>query len=246
MYDTFHSNDPNEGQYFTSSASDHHAFRTKHRNLWDLMISRSALPAYVASFRGVSKLSEVDDLVYWRTYGREGAGCAIALPVSFIPAEAPLHKVQYGPSDVESTLTHLSNVFDDLESLTMLRDHGFLDTSIEVPNYVASALSPIIYLHKSDDYAFEKEVRVVATSVDVDARSLFFHQIRDSDTGTRIRHFAHLEALGIRNILRTDSVIMFGPAVRSRANLQFVLGRRLTELGLVGPKLVASRIAYRS
>ena len=245
MYDTFHSNDPNEGRFFISSATSGHGFRKRHQNLWDLMINRSRLPAYVASFRGISERSEVDDLVYWRTYGREGAGCAIVFPVSFIPSDAPLYQVQYGPRKVASELDHLCRVFDDLASLQVLRDRGLLNTSVEIPPYIASALSPIIYLHKATDYEFEEEVRLVITSVDVDSHSLFFHRARDSEMGTRIRHFAHVDALSVRNLLRTGSSIVLGPAVRSRANVRYVIGRRLTELGLPGPKLIESRIAYR-
>ena len=245
MYDTFHSNDPNEGRFFASSATRHHAFQTNHKDLWDLMCSRSQLPAYVASFRGVSTLDEVDNLVYWRTYGREGAGCAIVLPVSFIPPETSLHQVQYGQSAVYSTLDHLCNVFDELASFRALYNRVLPNTSVKIPEYVVSALSPIIYLHKADDYSFEQEVRIVVTSGEVDPDSLFYDRIQGSEAPNRIRHFACLDALGVRNLLRTDSLIMLGPSVRSRANLKYVIGRRLNGLGLYGSIVSASRIAYQ-
>ena len=244
MYDTYHSNDPNEGLFFVGSVPQDHAFLTTRPSLWEILQRRSKNPAYVASFRGVSKRDEVDNLVYWRTYGREGKGCAIVIPVSTMPPKAPLYEVRYGENEVVSTIDYLANLFEELSSLPVLREPSLKDTYANVPKYVESILSPIIYLHKSRDYVFEREVRLVAPSVDLPARSLFFQRVEDRDSGVTIRHFAHLPELNIGNILRTDSVIMFGPAVRSRRNLEFVLGERLIQLALVGVTFEKSKIAY--
>lgn len=246
MYDTLHSNDPNEGQFFISSSPKSGSFKSQHNTLWELLQNRSKLPAYIASFRGVSKVEDVDDLIFWRTYGEEGKGCAIVFPVSFFSSDIPVLQVRYGKKSVRSTLKHLSDVFDTLSSAPSLRQHNLLYTANNVPKYISSSLSPITYLHKADDYEFEKEVRIVVPYVDLSPKLLFCHRIHDSESGVKLRHFAHLPELHVRNILRTDSIILLGPTVLSKPNLQFVLERRLAHLGLVGAKIYASKIEYRS
>ena len=245
MYDTFNSNDPNEGRFFVDSGP--HRFQSDHPELWALLEDRAKLPAYVASFRGVSKLEDVDDLIFWRTYGREGQGCAIVSPVSFFDAiDAPPLQVRYGKDPVQSTLDRLSDVFDTLAAVQSLHHHHLLDTSDPVPDYVSYSLSPIPYLHKSDDYRFESEVRIVVPFVNLARGSLFCHRIHDSTSGLKLRHFANVSTLHVRNILRTDSIVILGPAVPSKPNLSFVLKQRLVNMGLVGAKICSSRIDYRS
>ena len=38
------------------------------------------MPAYVTSFACVSSLDEVDDLVFWRTYGKVRTGLCVGIP----------------------------------------------------------------------------------------------------------------------------------------------------------------------
>ena len=244
MYDTFNSNDPQEGWFFLSSKPPRHRFPSRYPHLWDLFADRSRLPAYVTSFRAVSKIEDVDDLVFWRTYGKEGQGCVIVFPISFLDSNTPILRVQYGKKPVRVTLDRLLQIFDWLESaksLAKLKKSG-----TDIPRYVAASLSPIPYLHKAVDYEFENEVRVVVPFVDLFLRSLFCHRIHEPQSGIKLRHFSNHPDLHIRNILRTDSTIILGPAVRAQENLSFVLKRRLVNLGLVGTNIYESAIIFRS
>ena len=244
MYDTFHSNDPNEGQFLISSKPARHRFPSKHPALWELLTDHGSLPAYVACFRGISKLKDVDDLVFWRTYGKNGQGCAVVFPVSFFGAATPVLQVKYGKTSVRSTLDHLSAVFGSLAS--SLGQHILGNTGTSVARYISSSLSPIPYLHKAADYKYEKEIRVVVPFVDLPPKSLFCHPIDRRGFGTTLRHFANLPDLYVRNILRTDSMILLGPAVPSKQNVRFVLKQRLKNIRLVGTKVCTSKIDYRS
>ena len=246
MYDTYHSNDPNEGKFFISTTPPSHPFQERHKKLWELLRDRSRLPAYIASFRGVTDLAEVDDLIFWRTYGRDGRGCAIVFPRSFFSSATPLFPVRYGCKKVDCTLDFLTQLFDSLAPIEDHNARSILDIGATIPPYISSSLSPLTYLHKSDDYASENEFRVVIPSSDLPAAMPVFHRISNQDAGTRIRHFAHLNELSIRNILRTESAIMIGPAVAAKENIRFVFGRRLAKQGLVGPKIYLSRIGFRS
>ena len=246
LYDTFHSNDPNEGRLLVGPIGRAHRFSTEHPELWELLNDRSKLPAYVTSFRGICEIEQADDLVFWRTYGREGKGCALVFPKSFIDDHTPVLSVQYGEESINSSLEHLSTIFDGLSSATSIQKHGLIYSTGEVPKYVSSALSPIPYLHKSKDFRFENEVRVVVPYVDLFPNALSCHHVPDSASGSKLRHFAHLPELDILNLLRTDSVLYLGPAVPSKKNLAFVIKRRLHHFGLVGTNVRASTIGYQS
>ena len=246
LYDTLHSNDPNEGQLLVSSTESVHRFTTEHNALWKLLEDRSNLPAYIASFRGVSHIEGADDLVFWRTYATEGKGCALVFPISFIDQAVPVLQVQYGEESKRLALDHFLAVFDGISSAPAIQRHGFVYSGGEVPKYVSSALSPIPYLHKSLDYEFENEVRVVVPYVDLDPNALFGHYMFEPTLGSKLRHFAHIPGLDIMNLLRTNSVLYLGPAVAEKNNLVFVLERRLHHFGLVGTKILASKIDYRS
>lgn len=244
IYDTYNSNDPNEGRFFTSH-EEPHPFSTKHPGLWSLLEDRASLPAYIASFRGVASLEDVDDLVFWRTYGYEGRGCALVFPVTFLADYPSVLKVQYGYDSVRYTLDRLCTAFNLIFSNDVLGQF-VAHTNSSTRSNIRSSLSPIPYLHKADDYTFEQEVRVAVPFVDLSPGSLYCHRKHHPQYGTILRHFATVRALRVRNILRTDSVVVLGPSVRSRQNLRFVLRERLRNRGLVGTNVCVSRIGYRS
>ena len=244
IYDTYNCNDPQEGQYFLNAKPVRHRFSSNHPDLWKLFLDRSRLPAYVTSFRAVPKIEDIDDLVFWRTYGKDGQGCAIVFPKSFLDSSTPILRVKYGKKSVLSTFDRLLNVFDSLASVKSLEKIEHAETN--VPRYVTASLSPIPYLHKSDDYKFESEVRVVVPFVDLSPRALFCHRIHDPQSGLKLRHFANHPELHVRNILKTDSTIILGPAVRARENVKFVLKHRLVNIGLVGTRICESKIIFRS
>lgn len=246
LYDTFNANDPNEGRFFTHSAPRTHQFTRQHSNLWALLADRAQLPAYVSAFRGLSQVPEVDKLLFWRTYGKDGKGCAIVFPVSFLAPDTPILRVRYGPHSVKSCLDHLHNVFSALSAARSLHQSGLLYTTGKIPAYVSASLSPIPYLHKANDYLFEEEVRVVVPYVDLHPKSLSCHRTHHNPSGITLRHFAHLKTLEISNLLRTDSAIYIGPTAEQPDNLRFVLERRLANLRLSGAKVVVSQIDYRS
>lgn len=244
LYDTYNSADPNEGHFFVHPTHRKHAFSETHSDLWTLFQRRTELPAYVTSFRRLSKPEDADNLIFWRTYGSEGQGCAIVFPVSFL--DYPPLQVQYGSDAVIGNLDRLTALFDSLKGSPILRHHDLLSTTSEVlPLYVSSSLSPIPYLHKADDYDFEEEARVVVPFADLHPNILYCHRTSGNTVASRLRHFLTVPDLHIHNILRTGSRIVLGPAVLSRTNLSFVLKERLANQQLVDTKVIFSSIDYR-
>ena len=100
MYDSFHLNDPEEGQYLVRRIEpiDQSGWFQEKKNLH----------AYIASFvvpddNKNQELRDEDNLKYWLAYGRRGLGCSIRFPVS----HNRFRRVLYGQQNVTRTLERL-------------------------------------------------------------------------------------------------------------------------------------------
>ena len=75
MYDTSHCNDPDEGNHLVRELSSNDGYR------W-LARESSVGHAYITSFvSGQDGIDMSDDLVFWRTYGKDGKGCSLTVAV---------------------------------------------------------------------------------------------------------------------------------------------------------------------
>ena len=243
LYDTFYSNDPNEGDFFVNSVETDHPFRMRYRAIWDLFERRSTSPAYMTSLVCVNELQQVDNLVFWRTYGREGSGCALAFPIDRFTDKYMPYQVQYGEQKVLECLNALDqtlNAYVEIESAEQINDLESLD---ELPSSLSDGLSPLVYLHKSDDYAYENEARIVMPYSDISDGIYLDASLAVSPESWR--HFAQIQGLRIKNLLVSFSSITLGPTVESPANAQFVLQRVLEKQGLYGVTVKPSSISYR-
>ena len=161
LYDTFHFNDPDEGKYLKLEKSDPR---------------KTTSPcAYATSFvvpRDTEKIEDVrDNLVFWRTYGREGTGCSLAIK---IPPHR-LYQVKYGPAEtsaaVEAVASIKRKVMDALSPMMDLGKNGPKEQGIPalLKEETAVALreeaetEAVLYLHKSKAYEYENEARVIKT-----------------------------------------------------------------------------------
>ena len=136
LYDSVHLNDPDEGSYFS-------------RNLnlpqkYNWLEKKDVRHAYIASFiLPNSKNDMSDNLIFWRTYGQEGEGCALSLSVPY----SRLHEVRYGNKEVESTAETLIPILDLLDPLLEINDSLIKKILSEV---VWESLERIRYLYKSE------------------------------------------------------------------------------------------------
>ena len=89
LNDTFHSNDPDEGKYLIRNAPE---------SSREVMLEAASPCAYVASFIKPNDQDNPenvsDNLYFWKMYGRNGMGCALAVK---LPAHI-LFRVKYGPA----------------------------------------------------------------------------------------------------------------------------------------------------
>ena len=243
LYDTFYSNDPNEGYFFVNSVEDNHRFRTDYRATWDLFERRSVSPAYMTSLVCVDDLKQVDDLVFWRTYGREGSGCALTFPIDRFKDKCAPYQVQYGEQRVLECLDALNQMLDEYVKISGAEQVQNLASFERLPKILLTGLSPLVYLHKSDDYVYEKEARIVMPYSEISDE--LYLDASSASSPVTWRHFAHLPGLKIKNLLVSFSSITLGPTVASPANAQFVLQRVLEEQGLYGVTVEPSSISYR-
>ena len=244
LYDTFSSNDPNEGGFFVNAADETGSFRRSYNAVWGLFEDRSASPAYQTSLTYVGDAAEADNLVFWRTYGMEGTGCALAFPIACFEGQSNLFQVRYGKSAASACLGTLSDLLEAYNKIPGAPDFPGMSRISELPEPLVNVLSPLVYLYKSEDYDYEKEVRIVIPFSDLE-NGLYLQDSSVAGRPTAWRHFAEVPSLRVPQLFVTESHIVLGPTVESTANVQFVLERLLLERQLYGPKVKQSTISYR-
>ena len=255
LYDTFHSNDPEEGKYLLENITDDRR---------QSFISASSPFAYVASFveavHGDSDRDVSDDLYFWRAYGRDGRGCALTLK---LPARILL-RVKYGPIEnhdasvrnIEDGIRdYIASVKDALDPiLNIVSDDAEVE---ELQSFLRGKMNEMtigiygvrLYLHKSEAYKYEQEVRVVEITPDIRnqrVEPIFEYHGQDVAGGFKVRHYREHPCLRADNLLNTGSVITLGPCVSDRESLVYYLEHLKRKTGFVGPDIRQSKVSYRN
>ncbi len=237
LYDSIHFNDPDEGNYFVR-----HLILLKK---YDWLNKKNLPHAYITSFIIPDAKNEKDmsdNLVFWRTYGKEGEGCSLSLP---IPRDQ-LKKVLYGSDKVKHTAGLLSPVLDSLDPLVQISKHPLgKDVQEKLAEVVWKSLEGIRYLYKSEAYEYEKECRFVIPESDADKDKICFEDQGQNNSPARIRHYYEDDALKTNNILITGSSITLGPCVPYPYNIRYYLESLMRKAGLSGPEIRFSKIPYR-
>lgn len=252
LYDTFHLNDLDEGKYLISRLDP-----INHAEL-KALIDTDAPCAYVASFiipensEQTNAADVRDNLVFWRTYGREGAGCSI---MTSVPA-ARLLKVRYGVVEedalliadkIEEVLTSRKSII--MEAIKPIMGLSFDSVKRVLKRALNLALSEevesIFYLYKSRYYDYEKEARIIKTvpSIKAAGDEIFFE---DNSGAEKIRHYYNDAGLAVDKLLITGSVITLGPSIPHKENMAYYLEYLKEKSGLIGPCIVQSDVSYRS
>ena len=246
MYDTVYTNDPGEGYFFLNSAKEDHEFRGAYKGIWKLFERRSEYPAYFASLVSVENWKDADDLVFWRTYGGNGTGCALLFPEDRFDNAEHLYSIQYGDKKVADCLDTLRRLFEHYSTIRGAVDLESITSTEQLTPEIISALSPLVYLYKSDAYDFEKETRLILPFSDLTPSPLHCELIGLKGSAPRWRHFVELPELGCKHLLMSGAKIILGPAVSQSENIKFVLEQLLPHLGYHGPEVSTSTISYRA
>ena len=114
LYDSAHFNDPDEGNYLLRNLAEGGIFARHHDSPYDYVDNPPH--AYVSSFilqqpDDDDLRDKADNLVFWRTYGREGQGCSLRLGVP----TSLLRKVFYGTKEAATTIERLQPIVRELK-----------------------------------------------------------------------------------------------------------------------------------
>ena len=231
LYDSDNANDPNEGTFFSTYLDIPSEFSWARQPT----ISHAYTASFVIPADGEKRN---DNLVYWRTYGREGGGCSLEL----LAPPSRVRKVLYGPEAVQKTRMVLLPVFEILDRLARIDD----TVREHMATTVWHALGAIRYLYKDQAYEYENECRFVIPSVEVKPHEVSFDYGDSARLPARVRHYYKHEALSLADLLKSsDTSITFGPTVKDTSILERSLTILLQRMKLYGVKIRPSEIAYR-
>ena len=231
LYDSAHFNDPDDGNYLGRHLSQ----SGKH----DWLMPSTRTHAYIASFMIPDDDPDLasDNLVFWRTYGREGEGCSLKLRTP----TAHVRRVLYTSEELERTEELLHPVLNVLHPLVDTADAWIKQVLREA---FWKSLGRIRFLYKSPAYEYERECRFVIPTTEISDDRIAFDYRHDGGPSGRLRHYCEDEALSVTEILGSGSSITIGPCVADKEDLQQSL-EILKERAGLGATVKPSKILYR-
>ena len=210
LYDTAHCNDPDEGNYLVTALSSDRGYG------W---LSKGNVDghAYLTSFVGDEERDMSDELVFWRTYGKDGIGCSFTLNV---PSDL-LRQVRYGPDGVDDTKSLLLPVLDAVAPLAQARE----DFAKALSKVIWQNLEGVRYLYKHEAYKYEKEYRVVISdqSPNLDRSLVRFEPQQIDSSLARVRHYYELDDLALEKAMRSRSRLSIGPSASDKYSVRLYL-----------------------
>ena len=239
LYDTLHCNDPDEGNHLVRELSSNDGYG------W-LARESSVGHAYITSFvSGQDGIDMSDDLVFWRTYGKDGKGCSLTVAVR---ADL-LRLVFYRRCDIETTKQMILPVLEVVAPLARA------DASCAelISAAIWKHLEGIRYLYKAEAYHHENEHRIAipAASSDIDPNRIQFQPYEADGPVVEVRHYYEIDGLALGQILSSGSKLMLGPAVKDSYSVCLYLNDLKRRARIQNPDLKhfeinVSKIRYSS
>ena len=267
LYDTVHANDPEEGRFlllhWPNGDDEHFWMWQQGENGWPgdgealsfkQQVERGLYPghAYVLSFVPSARAKKNNDrIVFWREYGRHGAGCSISIPKNKLSADercslAP-YRVRYGQADVRNLADKLRHrLFDPIEK-GIRGINGPENELFEAARpKVHQEIQLFRYLYKDCAYKHEEEYRLVI----LDPRGVVegeptYEQRTDMRGETVFRHYMTHPSLYRNQILGMESQVILGPTVPHGENARRTIDELLRRRGISGTDITSSEIRYR-
>ena len=261
MYSASGFNDPNEGKLFTSVAKENSQSLAPYLPE-DEDADRN--PAFAASFIRVEQsngeqsqaVDPANDLLFWRIYGREGAGCSLQL--SLVAVSEELREVTYGEIATANSIESIDKALDAVSDVAnrvvgVATDDGLLQETTPdfdniISNQVQVELKKIRYLYKDLTYRFEKEYRLVETPESAAEKGIRPEFDYSGTQGTAVvkKYIDHPSLKLTADILRSGTKITLGPQVPNPVHTKEYIKRLLEEARFYGPEVRISKILYRT
>ena len=249
MYSTVGSNDPGEGIYLDESLPKYLRGKNASNNpAGNETRKEMHRYAYVASFirpRDQEHTDEVaDNLVFWRSYGREGAGCSLRVEV---PLSA-FYTVTYGETDTKANGRRLEKEIGHLRAIATRIEQSAGVSIKPLDEEISLAMERIRYLYKSSAYEYEQECRVVETAATIAGTAMqpiFEHSGPPGQE--RTKRYINNPELSINKLFVSGSAITLGPRVPNAEDTKEHLEQLLVKANLsLGRDVKYSTIPYRS
>ena len=185
-----------------------------------------------------------DDLVFWRTYGKDGKGCSLTVDVR----RQILRKVLYKLADIEAVRITLQPILDVVTPLAQA-DEGCAKA---ISGTIWKRLAGVRYLYKDEAYHHEQEYRVAIPGDSPDIRSdgVRFETYEEGGSIVAVRHYCEIADLGLRKLLASNSKLILGPSVDDRYSVRLYFedlrrDARVNDPGLHHFPIQESQIRYR-
>ena len=208
--------------------------------------------AYVLSFVPSASNEENNDrLVFWREYGREGAGCSLSIPEAklFDKKKCLLtpYRVRYGPGAVAELRAKLQErVFGPIEQRLRGVDgpESMLFEAAQLK--VRRELQLFRYLYKDQAYEHEGEYRLVTMGYAQESGGEPTYEQRTNSRGEIVfRHYLTHPSLYSQQIFGRESHIVLGPTVPHVQNVIGTIDKFLAKRSISGTTVTSSGISYR-
>ena len=180
-----------------------------------------------------------NELVFWRTYGDEGAGCSLTMVVE----TKLLRRVFYGEGQVEPTRFLLLPVLDVLQPVA----ERYESLRKEISDTIWRRLEAVRFLYKNLVYDFEKECRLVLTtdSPGYDQDRVRFEPRHDGGGLSRVKHFYEMDELALKSTMTSGSKLVLGPCVPDQYSVELYLKHLQRQARISDFRIEASDIPYR-
>ena len=243
LYDTVHGNDPEEGTFLLRHWPD-----GEKEGTWMWQESANGEPggeeglelkeqveqglypghAYVLSFvPSTCDEKNNDRIVFWREYGRQGAGCSLSIPEDKLFAAAGKcslvpYRVLYGGNQVETLAERLKErLLEPIETLVRDVDESERMLFEAAQPKVREELQLFRYLYKDIAYEHEEEYRLVILEPKGETEVIPNYEQKTNGRGeTVFRHYVTHESLYSTQILGLGSQVILGPTVPHKENVK--------------------------
>lgn len=267
LYDTVHANDPEEGRFLLLNwpgGDNGLPWMWKHRGYiaqkqesdvgFKKRVEQGLYPghAYVLSFVPTTAEKRNNDrIVFWREYGREGAGCSLSIPEDklFNGGKCSLtpYRVRYGQEGVDELVEELNeHLFNPIEK--HIRDADGLERRMfdAVSAKVCQELQLFRYLYKDSAYDYEDEFRLVIVDLGDEVPGKPTYEQKTNKRGDAVfRHYIRHASLYSQQIFGSGTDVILGPTVLHAENVKITIEALLDRKGISGTTVNPSAIRYR-
>ena len=223
LYEASSMNDPDEGKHIHKKLKE--ILETNHEDSEEAI---DYAEFFICSFVSDYDSRIGDKLRYWQSYGKDGLGCSIQIPLENGKGFTP---ISYGEEiDINNFEPYLQPYLEWKEKLLeQYRNEDQTNFTTEI----YKALAQLMFSYKSRQYEHEKEFRYIKTPASGKEIEHHFKSEGPYLKGPYLRKYVLEDNLEAKKILTADSTIYIGPRVPNKESFRQKLEQLARSKGLV-------------